>query len=174
MYLGAYLERKVLNGNDLWTMYSKDYVKIAVENIQAQLKRDGKGLTTRAVTPMINDYSPELDESNKLDSDKVTFYHEIIGMMRWAIEIGPVDIYMEMSLLSSYQAAPMLGHLEQLLHIVAFLRKKPKLTLYFDPSLPRMDESMFEGNDIEQFLNHYRGAKDEIPIKMPKTRGRPV
>ena len=81
---------------------------------------------------------------------------------------------MEVSLLSSYQAAPRFGHLEQLLHIVAFLRKKPKLKLYFDPSLPRIDESMFEDNDREQFLNHYRGAKEEIPIKMPKPRGRPV
>ena len=87
MYLGAYLKRKILNGKGVWTMCSKDYVKMAVENIQAQLKRDGKGLSTRAVTPMINDYSPELDESGELDSDKVTFYQEIIGMMRWAIEI---------------------------------------------------------------------------------------
>ena len=139
IYFGAYLERKVLNGNDVWTKCSRDYVKMAVENIQAQLKRDGKGLTTRAVTPIINDYSPELNESDELESDKVTFYQEIIGMMRWAIEIGRVDINMELSLLSSYQAAPRLGHLEQLLYIVAFLRKKPKLTLYFDPSLPRID-----------------------------------
>ena len=174
MYLGAYLEKKVLNDKDVWTMCSKDYVKMAVENIQVQLKKDGKGLTNRAVTPMINDYSPELDESDELDNDEITFYQEIIGMMRWAIEIGRVDINMEISLLSSYQAAPRLGHLEQLLHVVAYLKKKPKLTLYFDPSLPRIDESMFEGNDREQFLDHYRGAEEEIPTRMPKPRGRSV
>ena len=33
---------------------------------------------------------------------------------------------------------------------------------------------MFEGNDREQFLNHHRGAKEEIPIKVSKSRGRPV
>ena len=54
---------------------------------------------------------------------------------------------------------------------MAFLRKKPKLILYFDPSLPKIDESMFEGNDRKQFLNHYRDAKEEVPTKMPKPRG---
>ena len=174
MYLGAYLEKKILNGKEVWTMCSKDYIKMAVENIQSRLKEDGKGLTNRATTPMINDYYPELDESNELDDEKITFYQEIIGMMRWAIEIGRVDINMEVSLLSSYQASPRLGHLDQLLHIVAFLKKKPKLTLYFDPTEPKIDESMFEGNDREQFLNHYRDAKEEIPKIMPKPRGRPV
>ena len=33
MYLGAYLERKILNGKSVWTMCSKDYVKMVVENI---------------------------------------------------------------------------------------------------------------------------------------------
>ena len=50
-------------------MCSKDYVKTVVENIPVQLKRDGKGLTNRTTTPMISDYSPELDESDELDTE---------------------------------------------------------------------------------------------------------
>ena len=49
MYLGAYLEEKVLNGKNVWTMCSKDYVKLAVENIQERLKKDGKGLKQQGI-----------------------------------------------------------------------------------------------------------------------------
>ena len=34
---------------------------------------------------MSSDYIPELDTSPKLDRDDITFYREIIGMLRWAI-----------------------------------------------------------------------------------------
>ena len=44
-------------------------------------------------------------------------------MLRWAIEIGRVDMYTEVSLMSAYQAAPPQGYLEQLIHIFAFLKK---------------------------------------------------
>ena len=92
-------------------------------------------------------------------------------MLRWAIEIGRVDIHTKVSLLSSYQAAPSEGHLEQLLRIVAFLKRKPKLTLYFDPKEARLDENMFNGNECTQFLDHYRDAKEELPDRVPKPRG---
>ena len=90
------------------------------------------------------------------------------------IEIGRVDITMEVSLLSGYQALPRIGHLEQLLHIVAFLKKKPKLTLYFDPEEPIVDELSFNGESRERFLEHYREAVEEMPSNMPRPRGRPV
>ena len=67
------------------------------------------------------------------------------------IEIGRVDILTEVSLLSSYQAAPRVGHLKELLNIVAYVKKKRKLTLYFDPNAPRLDEPMFIGDSSEEF-----------------------
>ena len=66
---------------------------------------------------------------------KSLIYHnsqEIIGMLRWAIKIGRVDTNTEISLLSSFQASPREGHLNQLLRIIAFLKRKPKPALYFD------------------------------------------
>jgi len=81
---------------------------------------------------MMNNYYPELDTTDELSVDDVTFFQEMIGSLRWATEIGRVDILHEVSLLSQYQANPREGHLEQLLHIFAYLKKKPKITLYFD------------------------------------------
>ena len=131
IYLGARLERKILNGRKVWTMCSKEYIKLAIANIESRLKLMGMKLPGKVTTPMSYDYAPEMDVSRELYSQELTFYQEIIGMLRWGIEIGRVDITMEVSLLSGYQASPRIGHLEQLLHIVALLKKKPKLTLYF-------------------------------------------
>ena len=49
------------------------------------------------------------------------------------MEIGRFDIGHEVLVLSSYQYSPRDGHLQQILHTFAFLKKNPKLMLYFDP-----------------------------------------
>ena len=63
--------------------------------------------------------------------------------------------------------------MEQLLHIWAFLKKIPKLTLYFDPARPVIDYSLFKTNK-EDFKEQYRDAEEELPHRMPRPRGRPV
>ena len=77
-------------------------------------------------------YYPETDSSPELDLEDTTLFQELIGILRWAVEIGRVDILTELLMLSTYQALPREGHLEQIYHIFAFLKKNPKLTLYFD------------------------------------------
>ena len=91
-------------------------------------------------------------------------------MLRWATEIGRVDIIFEVALLSQYMANPREGHMEQLLHIVAFLRRRPKLTLYLSPELPNMDYGDFRTNRAD-FTDMYRDAREGMPHKMPKPRG---
>ena len=94
--------------------------------------------------------------------------------MRRAIEIGRVYIGHEVSVLSSYQAAPRDGHLQQILHIFAFLKKNPKLMLYFDPSHAVIDPTSFTGSTAEEFHDQYRCAKEELPTDAPKERERAV
>ena len=48
------------------------------------------------------------------------------------------------------------------------------LTLYFDLLVPRLDSSMFTGNDADMFKEQYCDAEEEIPINAPKPRGRCV
>ena len=93
-----------------------------------------------------------------------------------ATEIGRVDILTELSMLSSYQASPRRGHLEQVYHILAFLKKKPKLTLYFDASRPEIDLSCFSCDNASNFKEQYRDAEEQLPLEhtMPKPRGRSV
>ena len=104
-----------------------------------------------------------MNSSPELDSDGIMMFQELIGMLRWAIEIGRVDILMEVSTLSAYQASPIQWHLDQVIHIFAYLKNKPKLTLYFDPSLPNLD-STWERRDSKQvFEEQYRDAKEQFP-----------
>ena len=84
-------------------------------------------------------YSPELDITEELDEDDVTYFQELIGVLRWATEISRVDILLEVLLLSQYQANPRKGHLEQVIHIFAFLKAQCKVGLYLSPELPNLD-----------------------------------
>ena len=155
-------------------MNSRDYAKLSVGNIGNRAIKKGLTLPVKAVTPMSSGYRPEIDASDELDTDDITFFQEIIGILRWMIELGRVDILFEVSLLSSYQASPRLGHLLQALHIVAYIKRKTKLTLYFDPSYPIIDENCFTGNSPSVFQDHYRNAKEELPLRMPIPRIRMV
>ena len=143
-YLGARLQKKDMNGLQCWTITSQDYVKAAVKNVEETIKKSGRRLPTSNIdTPMNITFSPEMDVTEELNGDDTTYYQELIGVLRWATEIGRVDILLGVSLLSQYQASPREGHLEQLLHIFAFLRKHPKITLYMSPELPHIDYGDF-------------------------------
>jgi hypothetical protein len=133
-YLGAKLQKKEINGYNCWTITSQDYVKAAVNNVEEVIKQNGRRLLTSHIedTPMNITYAPELDITEELNEDDTTYFQELIGVLRWATEIGRVDILLEVSLLSQYLANPREGHLKQALHIFAFLKKHPKLTLYMN------------------------------------------
>ena len=63
-------------------------------------------------------------------------------MLRWATELGRTDILHELLILSQYQAAQREGHMEEILHIVDLLDEKPRLNLYMDTALPRLNYSV--------------------------------
>jgi hypothetical protein len=109
--------------------------------------------------------------TEELNADDMTYFQELIGVVCWATEIRRVDILLEVSLLSQFQASPREGHLEQLLHIFAFLKKHPKLTLYLSPELPRIDFGDFRTKRGD-FAEIYRDAEELLPHRMPMPRGR--
>jgi hypothetical protein len=153
---------------------SQDYIRAAVKNVEEAIKGTARRLPTRHIeTPMLTTYTPELDITEELNEKDVTFFQELIGVLRWATEIGQVDILLEVSLLSQYQANPRKGHLEQLLHIFAFLKHHPKLTLYLSPELPIIDYGDFLTNK-EDCSEIYRDADEPLPHCMPVPRGQSV
>lgn len=172
-YLGAKVALKAINGIKCWTITSVDYINATVKTIEERIKNTKWLIPSKAVMPMDSTFVPELDVSDELSADDVTMYQEIIGMLRWSTELGRVDILCELSILSQFQAAPREGHMTQVLHIIGFLKKNPKLTLYFNPELPRLDTSIFRSSR-EAFLEIYRDAEEELPHNMPRPRGKTI
>ena len=118
---------------------------------------------------MSTSYHPSEDVTKEINVEGVQFYQELIGILRWAVDIVRVDILLEVSLLSSHLALPIIGHLQALYHIFGYLKQVPKRKLYFDPVSPLVSEDHFHKFDWEDF---YRDSKEAIPDDMPKPRGK--
>ena len=110
MYLGVTLSVKEDNGVEGWCMTSDKYVKAAVENVALELSRVNQCLPSRCKTPMAIGYRPEHDVSVELSSAGIQRYLELISVLRWATELGRVDILLETAMLSTYMALPRKGH----------------------------------------------------------------
>jgi hypothetical protein len=99
-YLGARLQKKKINGIDCWSISSVDYVKAAIDNVEEGLRKKRWKLPTKVTTPMASAFGPELDGTPELEPEDIQYFQELIGMLRWATEIGRVDILHEISILS--------------------------------------------------------------------------
>ncbi len=89
------------------------------------------------------DYDPSTDLSDILDPECSSFYQHLIGVMRWMVELGRIDISTEVSMLSSYLACLHEGHLESTLHVMEYLQLKHDSQLIFDPTYPDIDRTAF-------------------------------
>ena len=78
---------------------------------------------------MSTSYHPIEDVTKELNVGGVQFYQELIGILQWAVEIGRVDILLEVSLLSSHLDLPRIEHLHAVYHIFGYLKQVPKRKL---------------------------------------------
>ena len=175
-YLGA--EIRIWNIEDSdeppktrWGMSSDLYVKRAIADVEQELELVGKFLPTRAQTPITCGYRPELDTTAELDAKRANYYQGLIGILRWMVELGRVDILTPIAMLSRYLAAPRTGHLDQVFHIFGYLKKYNKSTMVFDDTIPFFDESRFAVCDWAEF---YPGACEPEPPKAPELRGQSI
>ena len=73
----------------------------------------------KAENPLKMGYDPELDTSSELDPDAASYYLNTIGILRWMIKLGQIDIITKVSLLSSHVVLPREGHLDAAVHVMA-------------------------------------------------------
>ena len=93
----------------------------------------------------------------------------MIGVMRWMVEIGRIDIATEFSLLPSHLAYPREGHFECALHMMGCLKWKHNSRLFFDPTYPGIDFDTF--NDGAEWKTFYGDVTKAIPPNAPYLRG---
>lgn len=175
VYLGADIKRMDLGGEtesvNAWGMSSDSYIKRAVKEVERELQQVGMSLAPKVVSPMSSGYRPELDSSPLLGPEKASYFMSLMGVLRWAIELGRLDIMVEAGLLSRFMAAPREGHLDQMFHIFAYLKKYNRSTVAFDWTKPQLDESKFTKCD---WTENYPDAKEPIPTNIPEPRGKSV
>lgn len=171
IYLGGRMRKVQLeNGANAWAFGSSQYVKAQVQNLEQRLHERGLSLPPTANTPLSAGYRPEVDVSPELDAKGANEFQSLIGVLRWIIELGRVDICCEVSMLSSHLAMPRQGHLNQLYHVFAYLKKYHNAEMVFDPSDPVIDEALFDRHDWTT-TPHGADLKEELPPNMPTPRG---
>ena len=144
-------------------------MKNVVKTVEQLLEEDGQGyvLKNNAKNPFPSNYKPELDVTDELGEGLASRYLQLIGIGQWTIELGRLDIFHEIALLSQYQASPREGHLEALYHVFVYLKKHPDMGhLAYDPKMPEIDETVFVSNaDWKEF---YGDVEEEMPRQAPE------
>jgi hypothetical protein len=109
-------------------MSSEVYVKRAIQDVETELALVDKILPTKPTTPMSAGYCPKLDQTPELDARRASYFQGVIGVLRWACELGRLDILVAVSMFSRYLANPREGHLQQVFHIFGYLKKHERST----------------------------------------------
>lgn len=173
-YLGAKLRPMTLpNGVVAWGMSASKYVQAAVAIVKAYHAKEypTRKWGKRTSGPFPSDYAPELDTTDLLDHEKSAFYQSQIGVLRWIVELGRIDIITEVSELSSFLAMPREGHLDAVFHLFNYLEKRHNARIVFDPCYPTIDMTSFKECDWSSF---YGNVQEAIPPNAPEPRGKDV
>ena len=97
----------------------------------------------KAENPLKMDYDPELDTSPELDTDAASYYLTIIGILRWMIKLGRINIIIKVSLLLSHIVLPREGHFEAAIHVMAHVGHRYTSRLVYDSLYPEINHSVF-------------------------------
>ncbi|GFH62125.1 hypothetical protein CTEN210_18601 [Chaetoceros tenuissimus] len=95
-YLGGGIEQiQTDDGRIIWSANCIEYVRSAIEIVKKDLSSDPIPLHRRGdgKHPFPSSYRPELDTSPELED--ISKYQQYIGVLRWACELGRIDILTE-------------------------------------------------------------------------------
>ena len=183
-YLGADINKvHYEDGSIAYTISSDNYIANAIKTIKMRLAENQLRFNPKLSDPSISapqpfsslSYQPELDTSQLCNDDELAIYQNIIGILRWSIELGRIDIGYEVSILSRYLAQPRTGHLVQVFHILKYLDIHKQGTIAMDPGLPKIVKPI---QDVEARMRDmkfaYPDAIEEIPPNAPIPRGKSI
>ena len=108
-------------------MASREYVTNAIQNLEDTLARDGAHLLKifgkkARERPFPLNYRPKLDISPVSEDMLMRGYLELIRVLRWAIELGRIDIMTEVIVLSHHQYQPREIYLAAVYHVFWYLK----------------------------------------------------
>ena len=142
--------------------------------MEEYLGKKGQKLPAKALTPISSKYRPEVYIGEDLGEDEGSYYHYLIGVLRWIVELGRVDICCEISMMSSHLAIPRKRHLEEVLHMFAYLKSHAHSEMVFDPSQVEFDKHLLPNKDwgYSIYAQAASDSQEELLPDMPKPCGK--
>ena len=184
MYLGANIRQWESQNSagekiDCIAMGANSYIKEAIRAVEERMKEYEMQYQSKkySKTPFTSStYRPELDATDFCEPSVIAFYQNMIGILRWACELGRLDILLETSLLSQYMVSPRIGHVRQAINMFSYLKQHDRSWLVFDPEkfdiewVP-MGSEPSPKERAEILGKMYPDAMDKDPPGMPRPLG---
>ena len=105
-----------------------------------------------------------MEKTPALEQDLASWYQSLIGILRWMVEIGRVDIITELSMMASHIAMPREGHLEAVLKVLALFCQTFNSRMAFEPTYPSINMNDFRDCMWKYF---YGELNEDIPPSCP-------
>ena len=129
------------DGRYVWLMGSSTYVKEVLQNMRKELTRNNLLFKKRLSDPKYSlrvpffpiHYKPELDTMVMYDEGLTNYFQNLVGILRWTVKLGQIDIAFEVSTLSKFLSCTQTGHIYQVLHIFKYLETHVNNDFSFDP-----------------------------------------
>ena len=74
-------------------------------------------------------YRPELNSTDLCNESQTKAYQQLLGMMKWLIELWQMNILYKTTILDSFLTSPQIGHLIQAIHIVVYNKHHDNLRI---------------------------------------------
>jgi hypothetical protein len=152
-------------------MSAQLYLEQAISEIEQTWGHLNKLFSDRSQldVPLPAGIHPELDDSPFLDDDDTQLYQSYVGVLRWAVELGRIDIAHSAGVMARFSAAPRQGHMYYVLRILAYCKKHIVSKIVFDPLEKDFSDVPWAHADWKLFYPDIDG--EVLPRNRPKPLG---
>ena len=114
------------------------------------------------------DYKSELDTTVVRDDELTNYFQNLIGILRWIVELGWIDIAFKVSFLSKFLLYPCTSHIYQAWHIFKYLETHLDNDLSFNPMYHNVIDLDQSHQKVEEMRKIHVNANEEFPTNAPK------
>ncbi len=161
LYLGGKLSKLELPNLVIsWSISDSKYIQQALKNSKSILDNHGLKMRKGTNSPLPGNYHPKREATPECDTENTRLYTSLIGISKWLVELGRIDITCEVLMMSSYTAMPREGHLDYVIYLFCYLKAHHNSRLVLDPTYSNINMDHFKCYDWKQF---YADLKELIP-----------
>ena len=92
----------------------------------------GRKFAKKVINPFDSEYDTLMGLSAEMGPILLNYYQTQIGVLRWMVELGRIDIITEVYMLASQLVLPREGHLDAVFQIFGYLKGHKNFLMVFD------------------------------------------